>query len=40
MGLSGSQIPFAADNTQSIAAIKHNDGLFLDGAFAGITFSW
>ena len=40
MGLSDSQIPSSADETQSIANIQHSDSLLLHGAFGGLTFSW
>ena len=40
MGLSDSQIPFYANDTQAIADIQHNDSLILHGAFGGLTFTW
>ena len=40
MGLSDSQLPFYANDTQSIANIQHNDSLILYGVFAGLTLAW
>jgi hypothetical protein len=40
IGLTDSQIPFYANDTQAINSIQHNGDLILHGAFAGFTFCW